>query len=110
MKVLIHASGAVNNELEDLIFEKVETFDTYISGITKTDVFLKTKVTKMPNAKIAEIRVNLPGNQIFAEGHAGTFESAVILAANRVKKQLIKRHTIATENRIDLRDVENQDT
>lgn len=39
MKVLIHAPMAVKSELENLIFEKVETFDTYISGITKTDVF-----------------------------------------------------------------------
>lgn len=108
MKILIHAPWAVKSELEDLIFEKVKAFDTYISGITKTDVFLKTKVTTMPNAKIAEIRVNLPGNQVFAEGHAETFESAVILAAKRVKKQLIKRHEIAVEKRVDLEDIRNQ--
>lgn len=59
----------------------------------------------MPNAKIAEIRINLPGNQIFAEGHAETFKSAVILAAKRVKKQLIKRHAIAGEKRVNLEDV-----
>lgn len=107
MKVLIHAPWAVKSELKDLISEKVETFDTYISGITKTDVFLKTKVTTMPNAKIAEIRVNLPGNQVFAEGHAETFESAVILAAKRVKKQLIKRHAITGEKRVDLEGINN---
>ena len=108
MKVLIHAPMPVESELEKLIYEKAATFNTYISGITKVDFFLKTKVTRMRDAKISEIRISLPGNQVFADAHAKTFESAVILAAKRVKKQLVKRHELAVEKHVDLEEIRNK--
>ena len=91
MKIEIQAPWKVNDKLRTIIHNKVEKFSTYIDSIIHTDVFLKVNEKNSPNDKIAEIRVSLPGPYIFAEGNGDTHEKAVASAAEKIRKQLLKK-------------------
>lgn len=91
MKINIHAPWEVNDYHKNLIHERVEKFEQYFKKITHTDVYLKMKDKQPPNDKIVEILVRVPGPDIFAEAAEDSFEKAIAQAADKVKKQLIKR-------------------
>lgn len=92
MKVLIsslHFKADV--KLEDFIREKVTKVSSYFDGVISSEVTLKVDTSSSNENKIAEIRINIPGNDLFAKKQAKTFEEAVDSAVDALKKQ-IKRH------------------
>jgi len=104
MKIEIQAPWEVNKHLRNTIHEKVEKFATYADRIVHTNVFLKLKEHNDPvNDKIVEIRVSLPGPYIFAEGTGDSYEKAVTNAAEKIRKQLVKRKEKLQEKRIQTR-------
>ena len=87
----IQAQWEVNSHLRDTILKKIEKFSVYDNRIIHVDVFLKLGETPSPNDKLVEIRVRVPGPEIFAESHADTYEKAMANAAEKIRKQLVKR-------------------
>jgi len=79
-----------DKRLEDFIKEKVEKLTGTYDSVVGTDVTLK--VANSPDAvnKIAEIRLLIPGNDLFAKKQCKTFEEATDSALDALKKQLIK--------------------
>lgn len=78
-------------KLEEFIREKVSKVSNLFDGVIGSDVTLKLDQSTPNENKIAEIRILIPGNDLFAKKQGKTFEEAVDSAADALKKQ-IKRH------------------
>lgn len=78
-------------KLEEFIREKVTKVSSFFDGVISSEVTLKLDTSSNNENKIAEIRINIPGNDLFAKKQAKTFEEAVDNAVDALKKQ-IKRH------------------
>lgn len=92
MKVMIsslHFKADV--KLENFVREKVTKVSNLFDGVISSDVILKLGQSSNNENKIAEIRINIPGNDLFAKKQAKSFEEAVDSAVDALKKQ-IKRH------------------
>ncbi len=79
-----------DKKLEDFITEKVEKLSSLYDGIVGSEVVLKVGNTDSPDNKIAEIRLEIRGNDLFAKKQCKTFEEATDTAVEALRKQLVK--------------------
>lgn len=80
-----------DQKLVDFVNKKVPKLDTYFEGIIGAEVILKVVKPETVNNKIAEIKLSIPGSDyLFAEKQADSFEEAIDLTIEAVRKQLTK--------------------
>jgi len=70
--------------------EKVTKLSNLYDGLYGSDVILRVDNNDKLENKIAEIRLNIPGYDLFAKKQCKTFEEAVDNSVNAIRKQLIK--------------------
>ncbi len=80
-----------DQKLEDFIVAKLEKLDNYYDGIIGSEVSLKLDNTGTYVNKVAEIRLLIRGNDLFAKKQAKTFEEAIDLVVEALRRQQ-KRH------------------
>jgi putative sigma-54 modulation protein len=91
MKVTINSVHfKADKKLETFIITKVEKLHTLFEGILGSEVTLKLENTEAPDNKVAEIRLLIPGNDLYAKKQCVTFEEASDQVVEALKKQLIK--------------------
>ena len=78
-------------KLEEFIKEKVSKFPTLFDGVLGCDVILKLDQASNNENKIAEIRVLIPGNDLFAKKQAKSFEEAIDNSVDALKRQIKRR-------------------
>jgi putative sigma-54 modulation protein len=78
-------------KLEDFIKEKTAKLGKLFDGVIGCDVILRVDAASNNENKIAEIRVMIPGNDLFAKKQAKSFEEAVDNAVDALRRQ-IKKH------------------
>jgi putative sigma-54 modulation protein len=76
--------------LEEFISEKVQKLSSNYSDIIGSEVILKVENTEDLENKVAEIRLMIPGNDLFAKKICKTFEESTDQAVEALRKQLIK--------------------
>jgi putative sigma-54 modulation protein len=89
-----------DKKLLDFIQKKVDKLETFYDHITSGQVYLKLENVEDEANKITEIKLMLPGSQIFAKEQCKTFEEATDLAVESLRKQIEKykqRKVIAAE-------------
>ena len=62
----------------------------YFDSIVSSEVYLKLENTSEIENKISEIKILIPGNEMFVKKKAKTFEEATDLAVDALKKQITK--------------------
>ncbi|MFZ4740144.1 MAG: ribosome hibernation-promoting factor, HPF/YfiA family [Bacteroidales bacterium] len=91
MKITINSvKFKADKKLEEFITEKVQKLTTNYNDIIGSEVILKIENGEDLENKIAEIRLMIPGNDLFAKKNCKTFEGATDQAIEALKKQLIK--------------------
>jgi len=91
MEIKIHAVGfKVDSKLVDFTNAKVSKLSQFIDGILLAEVFFKLDNTQNENNKEAELKVLLPGNELFAKKQCKTFEEAIDSNVDALKKQIEK--------------------
>ena len=91
MKIDIHSLHFdAGEKLLSFIDTKVSKLDRFHDGIVTVDVTLKLEKSDISENKIAEIKVQIPGENMFCSRQAKTFEEAVDLSVDALKKQLQK--------------------
>lgn len=91
MKVSIKAvKFKTDKKLESFISEKVEKLSGVYEGIIGSEVTLKVENTESQENKVAEIRLLIKGNDLFAKKQSATFEEATDTAVDALRKQLDK--------------------
>ena len=82
-----------NKQLEEFVQQKVEKLSHLNSQIILSDVCLKIDKAKKLNDKVCEIKLSLPGNDLFAKSQRTTFEEAINETTDGLLQQLKKRKT-----------------
>lgn len=78
-----------DKKLDQFITEKVSKLSQYFDGVIGSEVFLKLANGDADN-KITEIRLNVPGNDLYASKKSKSFEEATDDACEALRRQLIK--------------------
>ncbi len=90
MKLQMHAIHFdADPKLLDFIQKKVDKLETFYDRMVDGEVFLRVNNEGIEN-KTIEIKLNLPGNQIFAKEEAKSFEEATDLATEALRRQILK--------------------
>ena len=79
-----------DQKLEDFITQKVEKLCSKYSEVISAEVALKLDNTDTPENKIADIRLVLRGDDLFASKQSKTFEESIDTSIDALKKQLEK--------------------
>ena len=91
MKVLINSVHfKADQKLEDFITQKVEKLCAKYSEVISAEVTLKLDNTDTPENKIADIRLVLRGDDLYASKQSKSFEESVDACIDALKKQLEK--------------------
>ena len=80
-----------DKKLLAFVEERVDKLTLYYDGILKTEVILKLDKDDSAENKIAEIKLNMAGNQLFAKKQCKSFEEAVDTSIDALKSQ-VKKH------------------
>ena len=91
MKVMINSVHfRASSDLEEFITQKVEKVCSKFSEVIGAEVTLKLDNTDTPENKIADIRLMLKGDDLYASKQCKTFEEATDQALDALKRQIDK--------------------
>ena len=80
-----------DQKLIDCCEKRINKLDLFFEGVIGSDVILKLEKDEDQENKVAEIKLSVPANEyLFAKKQAKTFEEAVDLAVDALRKQLDK--------------------
>lgn len=93
MDIQIHSIHFdADKDLLAFIKSKLNKLITFNNSIISADVFLKIeKNTEMEN-KHVDIKIQVPGKELFAKRHATSFEAAVDEVTEALRRQVVKAH------------------
>ena len=92
MDVKIHSVHFdADKKLIEFVENKVNKLDQFYDNIIGAEVFLRVEKDQSPDNKLAEIKLQIPGSDLFAKKQTDTFEESTDLAVNALRKQLTKR-------------------
>jgi len=90
MDIIIQSLGFTTGDgLEPFIREKLEKFDREITVI-RANVTLYIGSAANPNKCYCEIRLEVPGNDLFVKKNSDTFEKAIIDTVHTLQKVIHK--------------------
>ena len=78
-------------KLESFVEDKIKKLGQFSEDIIGAEIFLKLENTQNLENKVAEIRLEIPGNELFAKKQSKSFEESTDSAIDALKKQ-ITRH------------------
>ncbi len=91
MKVIIQTPEfKAKQELLDLVEEKVQKLEKFNERIIDARVTLKIDKSDSRENKICEIRIGIPGNDLYVGKNAETFEEAIAFATDAMKRQVVE--------------------
>lgn len=79
-----------DEKLVDFIHEKVKKLALMYDNIIASEIYLRLDKNEEKENKIAEVKLLLPGNELFAKKQCKSFEEAADLAVQALKKQVEK--------------------
>ena len=90
MKLQVHSIHFdADSKLIDFIQKRIDKLETFYDRLVDGEVFLRLNNEGIDN-KTVEIKLRVPGSQLFAKEQARTFEAATDLASEALKGQLKK--------------------
>jgi putative sigma-54 modulation protein len=100
MKLQVHSIHFnADVKLIDFIQKKIDKLETFYDRMVDGEVFLRLNNEGIEN-KTVEIKLKVPGNQLFAKEQAKSFEEATDLATEALRTQLKKFKTKLRAGRV----------
>jgi putative sigma-54 modulation protein len=100
MKLQVHAVHfSADQKLIGFIEQKVNKLETFYDRLVSGEVFLRLNNEGVEN-KTVEIKLKVPGSQLFAKEHAKSFEAAADMATEALRNQLEKFKTKVKNGRV----------
>jgi len=94
MKVTTHSIHFdADQKLIEFIDKKVNKLQSLYEQISSSEVFLKADKASITENKHVEIKLAVPGKDLFAKKNAASFEQAVDMAIDALKSQIEKKKT-----------------
>ncbi|GAB4303056.1 MAG: ribosome-associated translation inhibitor RaiA [Marinilabiliales bacterium] len=92
MSIKIHSvQFKADKKLEEFIENKINKLIKRHENIIGAEVFLKLDNNSTLENKIAEIKIEIPGNDLFAKKQSKSFEASTDIAIEALRRQL-KKH------------------
>jgi len=92
MKVKVHSvKFDADKDLHNFVQERVDKLELFYDKIVASEVFLRIDGASKTEDKVAEIKMTIPGKDLFAKKHGKSFEEATDLAVDALRRQLKKR-------------------
>ena len=79
-----------DTKLLDFIQRRIDKLDQFFDQIISGEVYLKLENTEDEENKITEIKLLIPGNDLFAKEQCKTFEEATDRAIESLRRQVDK--------------------
>lgn len=70
--------------------EKVDKLEQFFDNIISGEVFLRLEKSDDTKNKLAEIRIHIPGKELFAKRQCKTFEEGIDETVEALRRQLMK--------------------
>lgn len=94
MDLNVHAVHfSADRKLVNFINGKVSKLELFFDNIVAGEVYLKVDKSAKSKNKIAEIKLSLPGKELFAKKQCKSFEEAADLACEALRRQVRKHKT-----------------
>lgn len=92
MQIQVHSIHFdADQKLVDFINEKISKLSTFHDHIISSEVFLRLEKSDVNENKIAEIKLAVPGKDLFAKRQCRTFEEATDDAVEALRRQIKKQ-------------------
>lgn len=105
MKIDIQSRDfTAKQDLLDYVTEKVEKLELFCNDVISSEVCLSVEKSDTNDNKFGEIRLLIPGNDLFASARAKSFEEAISEACEALEIQIKKRKTKIISKRKDIAD------
>lgn len=79
-----------DKKLVSFVNQKVEKLLQFYSEIISADVYLRLENSQDTENKVAEIRLDIPGNPLFAKKQSKSFEESTDEVVEALRRQLTK--------------------
>ncbi len=79
-----------DQKLVNFIQSKVQKLEMMYDNIIASEIYLRIDKSDAKDNKIAEVKLLLPGSELFAKKQCKSFEEAADLAVSALKKQVRK--------------------
>jgi putative sigma-54 modulation protein len=73
--------------------KNLQKLGTFHDRIIKSEVFLRLDKSDVNENKIAEVKLSIPGKELFAKKQCKTFEEATDIAVDALRRQIDKHRT-----------------
>jgi len=92
MNTIIHNSNfQADQKLRQFIEDRMAGLEKYFDRVTAADVFLKLENKSAPvKEKVVEIKLSVPGQQVFVSTSSKTFEKSFLIALRKLERKLNK--------------------
>jgi putative sigma-54 modulation protein len=91
MDIQVHSIHfTADRKLIEHINEKVGKLSLFFDQIIASEVFLRLDKSQEKENKITEIKVLIPGKELFAKKQCKSFEEAADLVVEALRKQIVK--------------------
>ena len=92
MEVQVHSIHFdADSRLLEFINKKIDKLMTYDDNLMSGEVFLRLDKSDRHSNKVAEIKINAPGSEMFAKKQCHSFEEATDLAIDALRRQIKKQ-------------------
>jgi putative sigma-54 modulation protein len=82
---------SADQKLLNFVSQKVNKLNLFFGNILVSEVFLKViRANSNNNNKLVEIKINIPGKELFARKKSKSFEEATDEAVNALRRQINK--------------------
>ena len=93
MDIQIHSIHFdADRDLLAFIKSKLNKLITFNDSIISADVFLRIEKNNEMENKLVDIKIHVPGKELFAKRHATSFEAAVDEVTEALRRQVVKAH------------------
>ncbi len=79
-----------DSKLEDFIQKKVSKLGKFFDDIITAEVFLKLENTPDLENKVVEVKLDIPGSDLFARKQTKSFEESTDEVVDALKQQILK--------------------
>lgn len=79
------------DELIADVKERVEKLQKFYAQIIGAEVYLRLEYNDKEENKKVEVKLNIPGEDVYGEHQSASFEHSLIESLDKVKRQLLKK-------------------
>ena len=91
MEIKVHSIHFdADKKLLEFVKDKLQKLELFFDGIITSEVFLRLDKNSQDENKIAEIKILIPGTELFAKKQCRSFEEATDLSVEALRKQILK--------------------